>query len=452
MENHHVLQMLQTRSLTMTTELRHAIGLLRLNNQELAAYAVAFAVGNPHLRLTQATHLTQALNWLDAGRLPDELARVPGREGVGTTDTPSPGNDAESVAAPAEGLHAHVAAQIALLVRDHTQRTVALAYAEALEPSGWLACQPADIAHQCGCSLAIAESVLRQLQQIEPAGLFARSLAECLALQAADQAVLTPAFERLLAHLPLLARGDLGQLAQICGCSAETLAQMLRVLRAMDPKPGAQFDPGPDPVHEPDLIVRREAGRWLVELNRSTLPEIEVRDDIEVQAGAGDDPLRAARWLQRAVLRRNATTLRIGVEVVRRQAGFLRDGPARLQPLSFADIAGATGLHVSTVSRVTAGLMVATPRRTLLLRDFFSAALRGSSGEAGVATATLLHELHQLIGHENPAAPLSDAAIVRHFHSRGITVARRTVAKYRAELHLAGSAARKRMAVPKSKR
>lgn len=450
MENRPALQMLQTRSLAMTTELRHAIGLLRLNNQELAAHVVAFAASNPLLHLTQTPHLTQALHWIDAGRLPDGLARLPGREGAGVPDANRPGNDAQSVAAPAEGLHAHVAAQIALLVRDPTQHLVALAYAEALEPSGWLACQPVEIARQCGCSLATAEAVLQQLQQIEPTGLFARSLAECLSLQAADLGVLTPAFERLLAHLPLLARGDLEQLAQVCGCSADALVQMLGVLRGMNPKPGAQFDPGLDPVREPDLIVRREAGRWLVELNRSTLPEIEVHDDPEALPGANEEALHEARWLQRAVLRRNATTLRIGAEVVRRQAGFLRDGPARLQPLTFADIAGATGLHVSTVSRVTAGLMVATPHRTLLLRDFFSAALGGSGG-AGVATITVRHELQQLIGDENPAAPLSDATIARHFQAKGIAIARRTVAKYRSALRLASSTARKRAPAPKPK-
>jgi RNA polymerase sigma-54 factor len=455
MENRQSALIHQTRSLSMTAELRHAISLLRHSNVQLTSYVAALAATNPHIRMEQVTFLQAKPVWLNlvnqleppsSEGAAGSAERVrSGQGGAGFVGQGAGGgiDGSGDIAAPAAGLMAHVQAQIALLIRDPAERQIAQAYAEALEPSGWIACSVADVARRCNCTLPKAEAVLARLQQAEPSGLFARSLAECLALQAEDLGVMAPDFAALLANLPLIARGEIGALARICGCSEDRALQMIRVLRGMNPKPGAAFDAHAEPVREPDLIVRRQARRWLVELNRSNLPAIEVCDTLaDATPGAGPEALRAARWLERAVLRRNATTLRIGAEVVRQQGAFLVHGPARLVPLSFADVAQALGLHASTVSRVTTGLLVETPRGGVMLRDFFSAALVSSGAAEEVATATVRFELAQLVASEKPSAPLSDAAIAAHFEAKGILLARRTVAKYRGLAHIPCSTAR----------
>lgn len=428
----------QTRALAMTARLRQAIGLLRLSNRQLSEHLETLAAANPHLALVPAPRLTPAPNWLDQLLAPPPLAgRAP--PAPGSTSTAS--DAAERAVAGPPGLIEHVTAQLGLLVRDPADHPIAEAFVAALEPSGWLGAGVDEIARACRCPVTRAERVLAALQQVEPAGLFARSLAECLRLQAEDQGLFSEDFACLLDNLPLLARGDLAALARRCGCTSERLAEMLRALRAMNPKPGASFSDTPAPIVEPDLIVRREGGKWTVELNRSTLPAIEVREAPEAPR---DELLREAHWLQRAVARRNATTLRIAREVLARQSGFLERGAQAMLPLTAADIAEATGLHLSTISRVTAGLMVATPRTTLGLRDFFSAARPALAGGAAVATARVLHEMRALIAAENRAAPLRDADIARHFEAAGVVLARRTVAKYRAALGIAGAAVRRK--------
>ncbi|MBW6507543.1 MAG: RNA polymerase factor sigma-54 [Rhodobacteraceae bacterium] len=430
----------QARTLVMTSQLRQAIGFLSLGNQQLSDHVAALASANPHLELVPSPHVLPARNWLDqfCAAPPAGAVRAAPPQGG---DSAAPGAEVEHAAAPTPGLVEHVMAQLGFLVRDRADRPLAEAFVAALEPSGWLGATVAEIAVSYGTTLDHAERVLAQLQQAEPAGLFARSLAECLRLQALDQGLLSADFACLLENLPMLARGDLAALAARCAVTPDRLAEMLRALRAMNPKPGASLGDVPQPITEPDLIVRREGGRWTVELNRSTLPAIDLREAAE---GGNDDLLRDARFLLRAVARRNATTLRIAREVLARQEAFLALGPAHLVPLTNAEVAERTGLHPSTISRVTVGLLVATPRATLRFRDFFSAALLAHGQGAPVATQRVLYEMRALIAAEDRARPLSDGDIAAHFQAAGVVLARRTVAKYRAALGIAGSAKRRK--------
>lgn len=435
MAMHPSLELRQSRTLAMTSDLRRAIGFLRCTNREIAAEAGLLARTNPHLglgRVPLPVGIWPTQERPDAGRAPPGTAPgVPSRPGPVVHEAETP--------APSPGLLDHVLSHLNLLVRDPAERPVALALAAALDPSGWLTTPLSEIAQDCGTSEAEVEAVLARLQQIEPAGLFARSLPECLRLQAQDRDLLDPAFECLLGNLPLLASGNLSAVAARCGCDVARVQAMLRTLRTMDPKPGARFDTGPSPVREPDLLVWENRGEWMVALNRSTLPALHV---IEKPGDtASEDALRAARGIERAVSRRNDTTLRIARAVVGGQPGFVTGGAAQLRPLSLADVAAGTGFHVSTISRVTAGLLVSLPRGTVRFRDFFSAGL----GEAGaeVALGAVLHEMHRLIRAEPPGRPLSDQDIADHFGAQGLALARRTIAKYRATLRIPGSAERR---------
>ncbi|PQO24136.1 RNA polymerase sigma-54 factor [Rhodobacteraceae bacterium WD3A24] len=439
MSTQYAVQMQQIRALAMTTGLRQAIGLLQYDNLALSRLIAREAARNPAVRLQTAT------------------ARPPPPRPAGMPPDPRPGAGADwtgRLAAPAEGLEAHVEREIGLAFRDGRAREIALTFASALEPSGWLGAGVGEVAAAAGCTVAEAKAVLDRLQAIEPAGLFARSLAECLRLQAADRGLLTPVMEIVLDDLDAVARGAHSALARRAGCDEADIGAALRDLRQCDPKPGAAFDAGPAPVHPPDLVVTPHGiAGWKVDHNHATLPHLIVLDpgaDAFADAEARREALTSARWLERAVARRNATTLRVAGEVVERQSAYLRDGPARLAPLCFADVAAAVGVHESTVSRVTAGLRMETPRGGVALRDLFSPALPGHGG-APVSTTAVRHRIAEMIAAEVPERPLSDAAIAGHLRERGIGIARRTVAKYREMLGLPGSAARRTRAASRAR-
>lgn len=426
----------QRGAVAMTAQLTQAIGLLALGNAALGAHLATLV--NPHLDLRPRSDAAGV--WLDLLRVVPPPPASTGAPPVPQWSAGADGTDRDLPAA-APGLVAHVMAQLGLLVRDARLHGVALVMIEALEPSGWLADDLPVLAARAGVALPVAAAVLAQLQQAEPAGLFARSLAECLALQLRDRGWMTPAFAALVDNLPLVAEGDLDALALACGCPRDDVVAMIRRLRGLNPKPGAAFGDAPAPLRPPDLLLRPEGAGWLVELNPATLPALRLRGDVP---GGSPEALRAARWLLRAVDRRNATALRIASEIVARQRGLLTRGPSGMDALTIADITAATGLHRSTVSRVTAALTVALPGRTLPLRAFFCARAAGRAAPAdGPAVPALLDRLRALVAAEDPGDPLSDAALARRLSAEGAALARRTVAKYRAQAGIAARDARR---------
>jgi RNA polymerase sigma-54 factor len=232
----------------------------------------------------------------------------------------------------------------------------------------------------------------------------------------------------------------------------DELKDVLKCLRSLNPKPGANFDLGDLTQREPDLIVTRGEEGWKVDLNRSTLPSVlvdetkakAVRRDVAAKDYVGER-LNVARWLRRAVEHRNQTTLAVGAEIVRRQAEFLEHGPSRIAPMTLKDVAEAIGVHESTVSRVTTGMLIVTPQGTFSLKNFFSTGL-STDGENAASSASVRHRIQQLVRDEDPKKPLSDDAIAQLISDEGTHLARRTVAKYRDMLKIPSSFQRKRMA------
>ena len=367
--------------------------------------------------------------------------------------------DALSLVASDDGqsLYAHACAEAERIFTDTTDRMIALALIDALEPSGWLGQSVDDIAALTMVNVDRVETVLAHLQQIEPAGLFARDLSDCLRLQARERDLLTSDFAILLDNLPMLGAGNVKGLARLCKATPERMAEMLRLLRSLDPKPGARFSGKAEPILPPDLIVRRIQDGWSVELNRSTLPAVKVLQGYAKQmvAGKKDETLRSfvservseARWLDRAIAQRNETALKVGTEILRQQIGFFEKGPIGLKPMVLRDIAEAIGMHESTISRVTNSLMIATPRGTYRLKAFFSSSITNDADSDGEAASAIKFKLRKLVAAELPAQPLSDDAIVQILARDGIRLARRTVAKYREMEGIASSFQRKRTAV-----
>lgn len=391
-----------------------AVNLLRLSNEELVADLTRRAAANPFLRL----------------RLPAAAAPV----GVDPEDSDS-------------GLYAHVFAQLRMIGQARSDPTLALAFVEALDGNGWLERPLTDIAASAGRTPAQAAAMLDALQQgVEPVGLFAADLADCLRLQARDRGQLTDQMQAVLRQLDLLASGGVPDLAQAAGISPAEAAQCLDRIRRMDPRPGLCFGASPAPLRAPDVIVSRSPLGWQIALNRSTLPDLsltQVPDAGVPDVGAPD--LRAIRaeaeWLANVVERRNRTVLAVAKAVLMYQRGFLDHGPGAILALSRLNIAAALGLHDSTVGRVARDLLVETPHG---LRSLCSLFYSGPERAGGKAASALRLRLGQLIAAENPQAPLADAALAQILRQEGNLLARRTVAKYREELGIPPCSQRRR--------
>lgn len=424
-------------SLVVSQQLRQAIVLLQMSNPELHSFIDKQAEENPFVDFAPQRAMRPVPQGVAGGPREDwdRLAAIPDSAAL--------------------SLYTHVSRQIAALGLTEAQIVLASVFVDALEPSGWLGQSLEQLAAQANATLAEAEAMLMTLQGLEPAGLFARNLSECLRLQAAEQGILTPLFATVLDHLPRLASADLAGLARVCGVAVADLHPVLRLLRGLDPKPGARFEQSPEPIRAPDLIVTRAAnGDWQIDLNRSTLPRVTIReakaDRLAQAAGASkvyvSERLSVARWLARAVEHRNRTVLRVGEEIMRRQPGFLKDGPGHLAPMTLKDIALAADVHESTVSRVTTGIMVQTPHGVMPLKRFFTAALPARD-EAGGSAGAVRHRIGRLIRDENAGRPLSDDQIAQIMAAEGVTVARRTVAKYREQLNIPTASIRRRQAI-----
>jgi RNA polymerase sigma-54 factor len=407
----------------LTQGLSASIRVLSMDASGLSRYLAEQAADNPHLRLEEAP-------------LPAPLS-LPRWTGVLLPhgDGAEPGR----LSAGAPSLLAHVEAGIARLIPPGRARRLALALSAALEPSGWLARPLAALAAETGASVPELESVLVQLRGLDPPGLFARSLQDCLTLQAVEAGWFDPVAQVCLANLPLVAAGEVDRLARLARADPAAVRACLRRIRTLNPKPGAVFDPGAPPAPTPDLLARLHGGVWLVEPNPAAHPALRL--DRTPARGADAGRLAEARALVRQVEARGRTLLRVGQEIARRQAAALHDGPAALVPMSMEDIAEPLGLHPTTVGRAVAGVSMDTPRGPVWLRRFFSAAV----GEGGQAAAAVKARLAALVAAEDPRAPLSDLALAGQLAAAGLgTAARRTVAKYRAALGLPPAHLRRR--------
>lgn len=427
----------QSQRLALNRSLLASLGVLRADAGGLTRFLEEEAARNPHLRLDPAPAPAFG-EWLP--RWASVLPGIGSGNGGGSSGGGSSGwggSDAvEQAIGAGPSLMVHVTTSIEAMFRTARDRQIALRLAEALEPSGWLGQPPEQIAQTlAGVPLSEVEQVLARLQTLEPAGLFARNLSECLALQLADAGVMDAGYAVILGNLDLLARGDLARLARLCALPEADLAKRFRVIRALNPKPGTQFAAfGAGPLREPDLVARPEGGGgWSVALNHSALPSLQV---VASPSGSAES-LSAARALGRMVEARNATLLRVGREVLQHQHAALAKGAGALAPLTMSELAATLGLAQSTISRVVAGASVDTPYGTWWLRRLFSGRIGPKEAEGPALSAAALRDrLTRLIATEDRAAPLSDAALATALSADGPAIARRTAAKYRQMLDI----------------
>jgi RNA polymerase sigma-54 factor len=345
--------------------------------------------------------------------------------------------------------------QIGLMRAPPLTRMLALALAADIDDSGYLRTDAAEASARLGADAAHVEAAIALLQTCEPTGVGARDLAECLALQLAERDRLDPLMQRCLSHLDILARADFRGLAAACQVSEGEAREMAAEIRALHPRPGRGLTADPVFAAPPDLLVRRTAsGAWAVELNADTLPRVLINNAYaaEVMAG-GDDEVRSfisecrasASWLVRSLEQRARTTLLVSAEILRRQTAFFEEGVGALRPMTLRAIAEETGLHESTVSRVTAGKRLSCERGSFDLKFFFSQAIAATGGGEAHAAESIRHRIRALIDDEDPRRTLSDDKLVTMLQAEGVDIARRTVAKYREAMSIPSSVQRKRL-------
>ena len=498
------LDLRQSQSLVMTPQLQQAIKLLALSNLELETFIGDAIAANPLLELGEPTPapVTEAIEPpvevratnletspadrliaeghaesdapLDLRGAGEERERDTGDGDMGDAVGPDwggaihsggseDGPDFENRSAEGETLVAHLQGQIALAAQDRRTGLIAHHLIGLLDEAGYLTATLDEVAEELAIEEDEVEAGLALLQSLDPTGVGARSLSECIALQAREADRYDPAMARLIDNLDLVARGDFARLKRMCGVDDEDLADMLGELRNYDPKPGLRFaSGGGDPVTPDILIAARDDGGWDIALNQATLPRlivnrayyVEMRGAVGAKSAAKADAkadrgwlserLADATWLVKALDQRQKTILKVAAEIVKQQDGFFRHGVSQLKPLTLRTVAEAIEMHESTVSRVTSNKYLNCARGTYELKYFFTSGVASADGEGAVSAEAVKAAIRSLIDAEAPNAILSDDALVDLLKAKGFDLARRTVAKYREAIGLGSSVQRRR--------
>lgn len=352
-------------------------------------------------------------------------------------------------------LRDHLTQQLVLEFPRPDERLIGAYLIDQLDAAGYLRADYLGIAETLGCTEAEVEAVVERLQSLDPVGIFARDLKECLALQLRELDRLDPCMAAFLDHLDLLARRELKQLARVCNCDDEDIADMIAEIRALNPRPAANFDADVAQPVTPDVLMRQApGGGWIIELNSASLPRVLVNNQyyarIRTRARSREDrqyiteQFQSASWLVKALHQRATTILKVASELVRQQERFFIDGVQHLKPLVLRDIADAIEMHESTVSRVTSNKYMATPRGIFELKYFFTPAIASSAGGDAHSAEAVRHRIKTLIDAEDPKRILSDDKLVTLLQADGVDIARRTVAKYREAMRIPSSVQRRR--------
>ena len=493
------LDIRQGQNLTMTPQLQQAIKLLQMSNLELAEFVEAELEKNPLLERDDGTASAEPPAEKNADAAPD-AARAEDFEDVnagredrslatdfengftGTRAADQQNYDAfatnsfadvgkggnarfdnpefsfENTMAEEKTLREHLMAQMHLEFDPGKELAIAVLFTEHLDASGYFRGDLAAIAERLGCENALLDDILARAQELDPPGIFARDLAECLALQLKEKNRLDPAMQALLDNLDLIAARDLKKLKNLCGVDDDDLAEMLDEIKSLDPKPALAFEHFVAQTVIPDVLMRplpkSKGGGWAVELNNDTLPRVLVNQRYTAEIGQSaktkkdkeylSEQLSTANWLIKAMDQRAHTILRTASEIILKQEASFNYGVEYLKPLVLKDVADAIGMHESTISRVTTNKYIGTPRGVFEMKYFFSSGVSSVDGAASYAAEAVKSRIRALTDAETSDAILSDDDIVKLLKEDGISVARRTVAKYREAMKIPSSVQRRR--------
>jgi RNA polymerase sigma-54 factor len=486
------LELRQSQQLVMTPQMQQAIQLLTLTNVELETFIAEALEKNPLLTTEtgEESPATQPEAPLPApsegdgldlllGREPQAaLAEAPldiaapesdGLDGTALTSTQESGlsltgdyrsegsgegPDLDRLSNEDVSLHAHLLAQAGMAFSGPALR-IAQHLIDLIDESGYLTAPIEEVSTRLSEPPELVIEVLAGVQRFDPVGVAARSLSECIALQAREADRLDPAMQALIDNLPLVARGDIPGLMRVTACDREDVMDMIRELRSYDPKPGLRYGGEPANPVVADVFVRRvgigAGGGWRVELNQATLPRLIIdrdyhaelaRDGSKATTSFLNECLAEANWLVKALDQRARTIVRVTTALVEQQRGFFENGVSAMKPLTLRAIADIIEVHESTVSRVAANKYLACEQGLYELRWFFSSGVASSDGDGASANA-VKDRIARLIANEGDAI-LSDEDLAKRLQTEGFDIARRTVLKYRVAMGLGSGVERRR--------
>lgn len=481
------LNLKQAQQLVMTPQLQQAIKLLQMNNLELDQFLEEQLENNPLLEKVEAERKDASIEEMSAaeggnednidqqfdqswgedtgGNAPPQLTDFDAGSSManvgkgGRLNFDDSETSFENTLSTTKTLREHLDDQLQQGCADETNRRIGALLIDMLDEAGYLRVDENDLATRLGVALPRLHEVLGILRGFDPTGIFARDLSDCLRLQLRDLGKLDAPFEKLLDNLHLIASHDHRKLAALCAVNETYLRDMLAELKTLNPKPAGAFDHLVVQTAIPDVLMRtlpkNLGGGWRVELNSETLPRVLINNtyynDVLNHAKTDKDKsylstqMSDANWLVRALDQRAQTILKVASEIVERQNAFFLYGIEFLQPMTLRDVAEVIDMHESTVSRVTTGKFIGTPRGIFELKFFFTTAIAGSDGSTHSASSVKAR-IKSLIDAETIDTILSDDAIVDVLKGEGIELARRTVAKYREGLRIPSSTERRKIA------
>ena len=476
------IQLRQSQHLTMTPQLQQAIRLLQLSALDLEQEIQETLESNLMLEVPEDSESGGEIDATESevreqdsetetapevADIPDEVPMdsdwddvFPGGGSASGSASDGNGIDYLSRSSEPQTLRDYLHWQLNLTAFSDTDRAIATAIIDSVGNDGYLHTSVEEIHDSLDSEdleLDEVEAVLHRIQSFDPSGVAARSPGECLQIQLRQLPEDTPYRElamRLVTEgLDLLIGRDQGQLCRRLGLAEDQLDQVLHLIQSLNPRPGALVEDQPPQYIEPDVIVRRDRGVWLVELNPKNQPRLRINPDyarLIRRADQSDDNtclknhLQEARWFLKSLRSRNETVLRVARKIVEIQHGFLEHGAEAMKPLILREVAEALEMHESTISRVTSQKYMYTPRGTFEFKYFFSSHVSTTAG--GECSATAIRALIKKLVTAEPAnKPLSDSRIAELLSDQGIQVARRTIAKYRESLSIPPSNERKRL-------
>ncbi|GGK80775.1 RNA polymerase factor sigma-54 [Amphritea balenae] len=496
------LQLKMGQHLTMTPQLQQAIRLLQLSTLDLQQEIQEALESNPMLDVNEEDQNSPAESDADSTSIetlsseasqetkpeteevqvadsdwnddiPEELATDSNWEDTfqtATTSTSSASDFAdmglESNDTADETLQDHLSWQLNLTPMSDIDQLIATSIIDGIDTDGYLTVtldailehfQSQESEQLNQIELDEIEAVLHRIQQFDPAGIAARDLSECLAIQLRQLPESiehrTEALKVVTQYIHLLGNHDYKQLMRKARLKEPQLLAAINLIQTLNPKPGAIITSSQSEYVIPDVLVSKEKGFWQVQLNPEVAPKLRINDgyaDLIKRADNSPDNtylknhLQEARWFIKSLLSRNDTLLKVTREIVARQEGFLEHGDEAMRPMVLHDIAEAVEMHESTISRVTTQKFMHTPRGIFELKYFFSSHVTTATG--GTCSSTAIRALiKKLVAAESPVKPLSDNKIAQLLDEQGINVARRTIAKYRESLSIPPSNERKRL-------
>ena len=468
----HSLQLRLSQHLTLTPQLQQSIRLLQLSTLELNQELERFLQDNPMLErddgsgedapppllagsgsttseAATAEKEPQEEQPLGSGESSEFGSLEDGAYGGSRDD--SDDTDYPQMAAVAPTLRDHLISQLSLTKLSDRDRRLVTLVVESLDEDGYLPQSLEELLALLPPELEVEledlQIALKHVQNFEPAGVGARSLSECLALQLATLPESTPhraeALDIVRNHLEVLAGRDFAKLRKILKCDDDVLRGVQKLITSLNPRPGREYSSGEARYIIPDVVVKKVRAQWVAALNPDAMPKLRINrlyaDILSRNRNAGSQQLASqlqeAKWLIKNVQQRFETILRVAQAIVDRQKHFFDHGEVAMRPLVLREIAEALDLHESTISRVTTQKFMHTPRGIFELKYFFGSHVTTETG--GSASSTAIRALiKQLVSAENSRKPLSDSQISEILGQQGIVVARRTVAKYRESLQI----------------